>query len=1228
MVSRNTGFVLPLRQYGNVLTGASLPSLTSLRRETWHDFLSSGLDECLRDAPDLAADYRYGIRLYDPLVGSPEHSPIGSVRDGLTFEAPLTVMAQLTDRRTSEVTEQRIILCRLPIMTDDGGFVISGVRRTVIHQIVRAPGVWFDSDYDPISGLLRGKARIIPERGPWIGFDTSKKDELRVSLNGGRRLSALAILYLYGLDAEKVLNECSAGGRRPFMLNTILRDDCQNQDQALLQVYAEVARGAPPNIGPARDRIDRMLFNARHYSLGPVGRHMLSRRFGREDTSLLLTSQDLVDIVRQIIQISLGEADIDDIDHLANRRVRSAAELTRREFEAGLHGIIRAAEQRLEMGSPTASRPSDLLSTLPLIKRLSNFFSASKLCQVTDETNPIAELTHKRRVTSLGPGGLQRESAGVEPRDVHHTHYGRLCPIETPEGQNIGLLTTLTTSAQIDRHGLLTTPVLPVIRSMSSHDDAIVGHQLTHEVVIGGSRLAEPGDVVDKVLSESLKALSEHEISVKPYVSDTTVLLNAHEESTVTIGQAAPTRDQWGQVLDDQVTARHGHEWRSVHPDELHYVDLLPRQIVSASTSLIPFLEHNDANRALMGCNMQRQAVPLVNPQPALVTTGMEVDVARDSNLQERSETDGVVTSVSSDEIAVTAVDGSISRHMLQKATRSNAFTWISQRPLVRPYQCVVAGQILADGPACRDGELALGQRVLVAYMSWEGTNYEDGILLSERVLKTHKFQSHILKRFSLDFLETPFGPELLTQSVPDVADWRRRRLDEDGIAPVGAFVSPGQILIGKASPRPAASSAEKRTPEEDFLFAVLGETSDSIRWQDKSRLLPKGQQGRVVSRRVISRADGDAAARRLPPGCHMRVEVEVAGTRRVQPGDKMSGRHGNKGCVTKILPEADMPFLPDGTPVDVCLSPLGVPSRMNLGQLMEVHLGWAAHRLGFRARTPVFDSASWEQIEQCLAQAWLVEYAGGLPTPELPSDDICQPDWARVRAWCDEEGRDFEQVFGPDAESGTVAGDLCLRIWMKEQGLDDTPFKKYENLRQEALRLDREVGLSAPIMGKQLLRDGRTGEFLGSIMVGYKYMMKLGHMVEDKMHARSTGTYSAITQQPLGGKGAGGGQRLGEMEVWALEAYSAAHLLREMVTYKSDDIEGRHEMLQSIMADGGTGLAESNEFRPGTPASFNVLTAELRSLGLDMQFLDEGDDISLFLTNREEPEVRHEVGS
>ena len=1189
-----------------------------LRINSYQAFLHDGIPRLVRDMEKIVCDipWRCTVSLHSPVVSDPERTAAKCLSAGLTYDAQVSVTARLSEGDRNEVVEQQVKLCRIPLMDDTGGMVINGVRKVIIHQIVRAPGAWFGSTYDPITGKVMGKGRISPERGVWLSFEVNDRGLVRARLNGKTSMSALVLLRLFGLKSDSEILKAFEGvvsGREAteILLNTLDEGDCNSWEDALFQVYAEVAPGAPPNRDSAQLRIERLLFNPAGYSLSGVGRHMINRKFGVSDTSLLLTADDIVRAIGRVIDISTGVMMPDDVDHLANRRVRTAGELVAREFEAGLYELGKATLGRLQLAMEPPKRPLDALMLSPMGKRIKGFFSASKLCQVLDNTNPISELTHKRRVSSLGPGGLNRQNAGLEPRDVHHSYYGKVCPIETPEGQNIGLLSTLATEASIDHHGLLTTPVRRVLQSLSSWDERLVGREVADDVLIDGNIIAVRGEAVR---AEGFDLLAKHprfEVGVRTFVAgaDDVVFVNAFEEESITVAQCDVALDELGQIQDSSVSARRGANWLMVSPELVQYIDLSPRQVVSASTALIPFLEHDDANRALMGCNMQRQAVPLVTPQAALVTTGMEREIARDSGYQVFADRPGVVVSATPTGVDVLTDEGDTVSYPLTRRERSNGFTVLGQRPAVKRHDRVLQGDLLAEGPACSEGELALGQRVLVAYMSWGGYNYEDAIIVSEKVVREGKFRSRIAKRFKLDALETLMGEEVITGQVPDVAAWRKKMLGEDGVVKVGAFVKAGQILVGKASPRPAPTDVWEALVIKTFDDGKA-RTEDSLRFRNSSLELPKGQDGRVVAVKVVRKDDGSDEERGLPPGCHTRVEVEILGTRELQPGDKMSGRHGNKGCVSRIVPEADMPFLSDGTPVDVILSPLGVPSRMNLGQLLEVHLGWAAHRLGFRALTRVFESATWDEVEQCMAQAWLVEYAGGISRDALPQDDMCVVDWPKVKKWVKERGYDYERIFGPSAHKGSDAGRVCLELWLEQQGLPAAKDSSFADLRSESLRLDREEGIAAPIMGKKTLRDGRTGELIDRpVMVGYKYMLKLVHMVQDKMHARSTGTYSMITQQPLGGKGVGGGQRLGEMEVWGLEAYSAAHVLWEMLTVKSDDIEGRNAVMKAIMSDRGDYFeTDATRVRAGIPSSFELLLSELRSLGLNPELVREGE--------------------
>ena len=1219
-----------IRIYGRLSAPDVQPHLLSLRLESYRWFLEEGIEAALRRASPIETDmpWRLSISLSNAELAEPEHEPLDCWRHGVTYQSALTATARLTDLETGEIKEQKVRLGNIPLMTDDGSFVIGGVKRVVIHQIIRSPGAYMSAEYEPLSGRLLGRARIIPARGLWLNFETNANDILKARLDaGGKAISAIAILRVFGLETDKQLldafEDVDTNLQRSYILNSLLAHECDTIEDAYEQVFAQVAPGMFADFNTKVDVVKQRFFDRRRYDLSEVGRHMLNRRFGVQETGSILSTEDVVRVVGQMMRVSNAEAEVDDVDHLANRRVRAPGETVFNVFEQALYETSSNSVRRMQGLASKPERPLDALIFTKVNQVLGKFFSGSKLCQVIDDTNPIAELTHKRRVTSLGPGGLTRENAGVEPRDVHHTHYGKLCPIETPEGQNIGLLCTLTLTAQIDKHGLLTSPVRRVERTVDTHDENLIGRTVWPEdFELDETRLLA-GEIVSAEVFDVLQGLPSETIGVRAYVRNDPKgvhYLNAEEERTSVIAQATEEFDALGQFRDESISARRGHNWVMVSPENAEYVDLMPRQVISASSSLIPFLEHNDANRALMGCNMQRQAVPLFKPQPSLVTTGSERLIAADSGYQVQAEEDGVVTSVSADSIRLLTDDGSHERvYDLRRMERANQFTCIEQRPLARKFQIVKAGDLLADAHACREGELALGQRVLVAYMSWGGYNYEDAIILSSRVAQEGKFRSRHLKKFKIEARDIAgVGAEHITRQLEGAVDddgivpYRLRNLDEDGIVRVGSFVKPGDVLVGLLRPR--LNPVERRNTPYDKLVQEIFGVEPEIRYIDKSLVTPKGQEGRVVSVKVIRRGDGSPEARAFDETCEARVEIEIATTRDVQPGDKMSGRHGNKGCVSIVVPQEDMPFLEDGTPVDVILSPLGVPSRMNLGQLMEVHLGWAAHRLGFRAITRAFDSASWHEVEQTLAQAWLVERAGGLTRSRLPQDDSWEPDWTAVRRWCKWNGHEFTELFTQDAAQGVAPGVLCLQMWMRENGYDATPYgEDYEKLRAQAVHLDRQIGDPAPIMGKQWLRDGRTGERLDmAVMVGYKYMLKLVHMVADKAHARSTGSYSSITQQPLGGKANKGGQRLGEMEVWALEAYSGAHNLREMLTIKSDDVQARNAMTRAIMEDvpGVRGMA--TKIRSNLPDSFMLLIKEIQSMGLRVELLKDGQPIPI----------------
>ncbi|MFQ5933887.1 MAG: DNA-directed RNA polymerase subunit beta, partial [Dehalococcoidia bacterium] len=920
-----------------------------------------------------------------------------------------------------------------------------------------------------------------------------------------------------------------------------------------------------------------------------------------------LNTEDLVAIVRGVIKVNKEEDGVDDIDHLGNRRVKGVGELMQNQFRIGLLRMERVVRERMTLTEPETAVPSALVNIRPIVAAIKEFFGGSQLSQFMDQTNPLAELTHKRRLSALGPGGLSRERAGFDVRDVHHSHYGRICPIETPEGPNIGLLGSLATYSIINEYGFIETPYRRVVKEVPNEIDALTGKILRGPVKVGRRKpIGKAGDVVDQKLAKKLAALPGVSISVQPCVSDEIVYLAADEEEKYAIAQANSRLDERNQFTSQTVEVRFGESFRTETPENVDFMDVSPKQIVSVSTSLIPFLEHDDANRALMGSNMQRQAVPLLRPESPLIGTGMESYVAKDSGQVCLSQAEGEVVSVSAEDILVVGKEGTEHEYPLLKFVRSNQGTCINQRPIVRKGDIVKPGQILADSSSTDRGELALGQNVLCAFMSWEGYNYEDAVVISERVVKEDKFTSIHIEKHEVEARDTKLGPEEITRDIPNVGEESLRDLDETGIIRIGAEVGPGDILVGKITPK----GETELTAEEKLLRAIFGEKAREVK--DTCLRVPHGEQGKVIDVKVFSRADKDE----LSPGVNQLVRVWVAQTRKIAEGDKMAGRHGNKGVIAVILPEEDMPLLPDGTPVDIVLNPIGVPSRMNLGQILETHLGLAAQALGFKVTSPVFDGATDTIIEDALSRVWLAQKAGILDYNPDGNGRIA--DREKVARWLEDKGFDGEKVMS-DQYPG-VARQACLRLWLEEQGVK---LKKGSDgeLDQQMKKLVTTRDLAPPFFGKTVLRDGRTGEsFNQPITVGPIYMMKLVHLVEDKIHARSTGPYSLITQQPLGGKAQFGGQRFGEMEVWALEAYSAAHNLQEMLTVKSDDVAGRVKTYESIVEG-------EDVFQPGVPESFRVLQKELQSLGLSVELLNEEPEEEEGELESEEEVIPGEIG-
>ena len=1134
-----------------------------------------------------------------------------------TYDAALYVKVQLKIKSSGpgvgEIKEQELFIGDIPMMTSTGTFISNGAERVVVSQLVRSPGVYFTTDVDANTGRPLAAAKLIPYRGAWMEFETSNRDVISVKVDRKRKTPVSTLLRCLGYETNEdilaLFEDVETDSEHSYIQTTIEKDSgVTDRNDALLEFYRRLRPGEPPNADNANDLLENLFFNPRRYDLGRVGRYKLNRKLHPENEDDFrehtLTKEDIVELLRRMVQINNGVRDPDDIDHLGNRRVRAVGELIQNQVRVGLIRMERVIKERMTTQmDPATTTPAALINIRPVVASVREFFGGSQLSQFMDQTNPLAELTHKRRLSALGPGGLSRERAGFDVRDVHHSHYGRICPIETPEGPNIGLLGSLATYARTNDYGFIETPYRKVHTEILNTDPGLENRTLTGDVVgENGHIVLRAGGVPTRRNGRltQIASLPEQMVNVKPYVSgnpDDVVYLTADAEETVHIAQANAALDELGQFTEPRVETRMGESVGLMEsPDNIEYMDVAPIQLVSVSTALIPFLEHDDANRALMGSNMQRQAVPLLRPDPPLIGTGMEERVARDSGQVIIADVNGVVTHVSGERIVITDDDGENRTYKLMNFVRSNQGTCVNQRPIVSRGDVVKVGDVLADSLSTGEGELALGQNLLVAFMSWEGYNFEDAIILSKRLVKEDRFTSIHIEKHEVESRDTKLGPEEITRDIPNVGEESLRDLDEEGIIRVGAEIGPGDILVGKITPK----GETELSAEEKLLRAIFGEKARDVK--DTSLRVPHGQGGKIIEVRVLSRDNNDE----LPPGVNKLVRLWVAQTRKITEGDKMAGRHGNKGVIARILPEEDMPFLPDGTPVDIILTPLGVPSRMNLGQVLETHLGWAAGILGFRAITPVFDGAPDTAIEDSLGQAWIVQQSGAADPRAIERDGDRQIDHDIVREWVSEHGYDYDTLFGEQAERG-AACEASVRIWLQDERGMDTSAMSAEEVREEALRLNRDERVAAPFIGKSVLYDGRTGEpFDQPITVGQIYMMKLIHLVEDKIHARSTGPYSLITQQPLGGKAQFGGQRFGEMEVWALEAYSAAYNLQEMLTVKSDDTVGRVKTYEAIVKG-------EDVIQPGIPESFHVLMKELQSLGLSVELMyEEPEELSL----------------
>jgi DNA-directed RNA polymerase subunit beta len=1099
--------------YAHIPAVMDVPNLIQVQRDSFKWFQEEGLKELFAEISPIQDFTGRNLELTfeSYYFDAPKYSEQEARERDMTFAAPLRVRAKLLIKATGEIKEQDIFMGDFPLMTENGTFIINGAERVVVSQLVRSPGVYFTVDEDPASGRPLCMAKLIPNRGAWLEFETSNRDIISVKVDRKRKIPVTTLLRAIGFGSEEELirlyEEADTNPDRQYIRATLEKDLSNSTEEALLEFYRRLRPGDPPNPENARNLLNSLFFNFRRYDLGRVGRYKLNKRLSQDTpmTERVLTPRDLTDIVGRMIEINNGRGRADDIDHLGNRRVRAVGELIQNQFRIGLLRMERVVKERMTIQEAEQATPAGLINIRPVVAAMREFFGGSQLSQFMDQTNPLAELTHKRRLSALGPGGLSRDRAGFEVRDVHHSHYGRICPIETPEGPNIGLIGSLATYSQINQYGFIETPYRKVARRVKNDPALTLGRVLRERITdpVTGDVIAEPGTAIDEQLAATLAKLPMSEVEVKAFVSAEIEWLTADEEDLFTVAQANAPLNEDSTFAVDRISVRSGEKFLIETPERVDYMDVSPKQTVSVATALIPFLEHDDANRALMGANMQRQAVPLLQPEAPLVGTGMEAQAAQDSGQVMLSRVNGLVETSTGKVIVLVDESGERHSYPLQKFVRSNQGTCISQRPIVVKGQRVKAGQPLADSSSTSRGELALGQNVLVAFMSWEGGNFEDAILISESIVRDDKFTSIHIEKHEIEARDTKLGPEEITRDIPNVGEDSLRDLDENGIIRTGAEVGPGDILVGKITPK----GETELTAEERLLRAIFGEKAREVK--DTSLRVPHGERGKVVDVRVFQRGSHDE----LPAGVNKLVRVSIAQKRKIAEGDKMAGRHGNKGVIARIMPIEDMPFLPDGTPVEIILNPIGVPSRMNVGQILETHLGWAADVLGLRVATPVFD--------------------------------------------------------------GATEGDI--RVMLERAGL--------------------------PTSGKIALYDGRTGEpFDQPVTVGMIYMMKLVHLVEDKIHARSTGPYSLITQQPLGGKAQFGGQRFGEMEVWALEAYGASHILQEILTVKSDDVVGRVKTYEAIVK--GDSL-----FEAGVPESFKVLVKELQSLGLAVEILNEEEE-------------------
>ena len=1180
--------------YARINEILAMPHLIDIQRKSYEWFVQKGLMEILHDISpikDFAGNLELSFESFE--LGTPKYSVEECKERDESYSAPMNVKARLIfkDKEKGEIKESSVFMGDFPLMTDTGTFVINGAERVIVSQLVRSPGVYYSVTMDPSGKKIYGTT-VIPNRGAWIEYETDINDIISARVDRTRKVPATVLLRALGLSSNDEILACF--GNHPALLATLEKDTTTNRDEAMLELYKKLRPGEPVILENAVQLIENTFFDSKRYDLANVGRYKLNKKLGwrnrlsgtvlaeaiadeetgeiilpagtkmtdenldkiaesgiynerglravkvqNHDEEMLLmfttgidekmhtvTNEDVFASFNYLLNLMDGHGTGDDIDHLGNRRVRCVGELLQNQFRIGLSRMERVVKERMTIQDNEVITPQALINIRPVVAAIKEFFGSSQLSQFMDQNNPLAELTHKRRLSALGPGGLSRERAGYEVRDVHNSHYGRMCPIETPEGPNIGLIGSLSTYAVINEYGFMETP---------------------YRVV----------DKENKRVTEEIRYMT------------------ADEEDKYIVAQANEPLDDDGYFLGERVTARAKDDVLSITPDKVDLMDVSPKQVVSIATALIPFLENDDANRALMGANMQRQAVPLLCTQAPIIGTGMEYKVASDSGVCVLAKRAGEVIRVVGNEIRVRAENGEVDVYPLLKFKRSNQGTCVNQRPIVFKGDKVTEKQILADGPATDHGELALGHNVIVAYMPWEGYNYEDAVLLNEDLVKADIFTSIHIEEYDCDARDTKLGKEEITREIPNVSDEALKDLDERGIIRIGAEVRPGDILVGKVTPK----GETELTAEERLLRAIFGEKAREVR--DSSLRVPHGEAGKIVSVKVFSRENGDD----LPPGVNEQVRVHIAQKRKISEGDKMAGRHGNKGVVSRIMAREDMPFLPTGEPVHIVLNPLGVPSRMNIGQVLENHLGWAARALGMEIDTT-----------NLAAKLNAVEKTGAAEgTPEFEAafkEELANSETAKK---LEHYGYDYEKYGMPETvEIDKFGGKSVKAVQISVPVFDGA----HEQDIADALEL---AGIDKT--AKTTLYDGRTGEpFDNPVTVGLTYYLKLHHLVDDKIHARSTGPYSLVTQQPLGGKAQFGGQRFGEMEVWALEAYGAAYTLQEILTVKSDDVVGRVKTYEAIVKG-------ENVPDPGIPESFKVLVKELQSIGLDIKVLNEDEE-------------------